>query len=123
MYSIETVSERTTDFVTNVLDIEHIPYKLKPIKVQNYFNPFMSTVIGYNIELHTDFNHFEYVSRILFNELGKLDKIYTIPENTLTIPKNEVKTFTVPQVEIKQYKPKKSILKKLMDLLIKNRGK
>lgn len=70
IYTIKNKSENETDFIINILDNERIPYKLKPIKQQvSFFEP--PVIIGYDIELHTDLQHYEYFNRILQKEQNK----------------------------------------------------
>ena len=109
IYTIKNKSEYETDFITNLLEAERIPYKLKPIKC--YRNFFESPIIvGYDIELHTDFQHYEYFTRILYDELGKNGLNLTTSKTTTTIT-----IIPLANICVQEYKPYKTVLKRIVD--------
>lgn len=103
IYTIKNKSEHETDFITNLLEAERIPYKLKPIK---YCRSFFESpiIVGYDIELHTDFQHYEYFTRILYDELGK----NRLPKTTVTI-------IPLANICVYEHKPYKTVLKRIVD--------
>ena len=108
IFTIKNKSEQETDFITDILDAEKISYKLKPIKqFQGYFIPPITT--GYDIELHTDKQHFLYFNKILEKEQSKLPKEQK--------PKEIQPPMFVVMIPLQKIKPepKKSILKRIVD--------
>ena len=87
IYTIKIQNEKDTDFIINLLEQERIPYKVKPIKnkyVCGCFAPISTNDDNYyNIELHTDLNHYEYFTRLVCEEQGKYG--LTIPISNMSM--------------------------------------
>lgn len=117
IYTIKNNNEYITNFITNLLDLERIPYKLKPIKQQFLFEP--SITIGYDIELHTDFQHYEYFIRLLQNEQSKCDMHQVKMPSHIQVqpftPFTMLMLMSLPSLTNNKKKEKKSILKKIID--------
>lgn len=88
IYTIKIQNEKDADFIINLLEQERIPYKVKLIK-QKYgcgfleMTPTYSSNNGYNIELHTDFTHYEYFIRVVCDEQAKYG--LTIPVSDISV--------------------------------------
>ena len=127
MFILEKKHPIETDIIIDILKSEKIPYKLTSIK--HYDTPWNEPrILGYNIEIHSDLEHFDYAQTLIKKRIKKINKLNaifnkSIEDNmTLTINNNETKVFTttVGTLEVSEYKPKKqkSFLKSIIEWII-----
>lgn len=123
MFLLEKKHPIEIDIIVDILKSERIPYKLRAIRQESYFCP--SKTLGYDIEIYSDLEHFDYAKILIqkrISDIGKLEIAFDKPSvdragnPILTINKDATIHFqTIGQLEIKEYKPKKSLLKRIID--------
>ena len=127
MFLLEKRHPLETDIIIDILKSEKIPYKLKTIKQECFFYP--PIIIGYNIEIYSDLEHFDYVQTLIKKRMSDINNL-TMAFNKSSVDKmgNPIITInkdatihfqTIGQLEIKKYKPKKSLLKRFIDWINK----
>lgn len=123
MFLLEKRHPIETDIIVDILKSEKIPYRLKAIRQESLLMP--SILLGYDIEIHSDLEHFDYVQTLIkkrISDIGRLEMAFDKPSvdktgnPIMTINKDATIHFqTIGQLEIKEYKPKKSLLKRFID--------
>ena len=124
MFILEKRNPLETDIIIDILKSERIPYKL--ISIKHYDLPWNeSKILGYDIEIHSDVEHFDYAQTLIrkrISDIGRLEMAFDKPSvdkkgnPIITINKDATIHFqTIGQLEIKEYKPKKSLLKRFID--------
>lgn len=112
MFLLEKKHPIEADIILDILKSEKIPYKLKSIKQESLFFP--PKILGYDIEIYSDLEHFDYAKKLIserMNHINQLEKIF----NTITADDVLAKNTKFLQVKVSEYKPKKSLLKRIID--------
>ena len=121
MFLLEKKHPVEVDIIINILKSEKIPYKLRAIRQENYFAP--SKILGYDIEIYSDLEHFDFAKKLIFERIESINKaesIFDMPsvkhpleikketeENLKTIKeKDGCKYFMLGEISIEEYKPK-----------------
>ena len=123
MFVLEKRHPIETDIIIDILKSERIPHRIKSIdKRVDFFNP--PVIIGYNIEIYSDLEHFDYAKKLIekrIDDINKLNAVFYKPKEdntTLIINNHEVKSSHIGNLEVSEYKPKKSILKSIVEWII-----
>ena len=84
-----------------------------------------SILLGYDIEIHSDLEHFDYAKKLIqkrISDIGKLETAFDKPSvdrmgnPIITINKDATIHFqTIGKLAVEEYKPKKSLLKRFID--------
>lgn len=118
LFIIERKSLTETDIIIDVLKSENIPYKLRPIKMD--VTPWSEgKTIGYDIEVFTDLEHFDFANKLIeekTNQIIYLEKLLNKPVES--IEDEQIHVVTLGHIEVREYKPKKSLLKRLIDWIM-----
>ena len=134
MFLIEKKHPIETDIIIEILKSERIPFKLRAIRQESYFAP--SKILGYNIEIYSDLEHFDFAKKLIIermNNINKNEAIFNSPSiaHPLDAPKEEIKEETliinghlvrdvpkalaIGELTVEEYKPKKSLLKRIIE--------
>lgn len=118
MFLLEKKHPIEAEIIIDILKSEKIPYRLKAIRQESLLMP--SILLGYDIEIHSDLEHFDYVQTLIkkrISDIGRLEMAFDKPSvdrmgnPIIPIPK----TFHIGEIKVTEYKPKKSLLKRFID--------